>query len=93
MTVDRQHHPGALTGGCSFTAPAYGGANFVDAVLKVVVVNARGSVISFIPAHLHGTTVTCGTFNDGFTFAFSKKLGDSLAELDADGRATFGESH
>lgn len=65
----------------------------MDIALKVVVVNAWATVMSFLPTHLHGTTVTCGAINDGYTFAFSKKIADSLAELDKDGRACFGESY
>lgn len=92
LTVNRQQGD-TPTGISSFKVPAYGGGNFVDAVLKFVVVNAQASVMSFDPTHLHGTTVTCGTINDGYTFAFSKKIADSLAELDKEGRAHFGESH
>lgn len=73
--------------------PAYGGANFVDANLLVVVIGAVGTIFAFDPSHVHGTTVTGGTQNLNLTFGFSKKVGDSFAELDAQDRLAFGESN
>ncbi|KAJ3897757.1 hypothetical protein F5879DRAFT_708151 [Lentinula edodes] len=70
------------------TPPEYGGANFVDITLRVVVVNAPGTLFSFQPQYPHGTTVTGGTTNFNIVFTFSRKIGEAVAELD--GREHFG---
>ncbi|KAJ3978905.1 hypothetical protein F5890DRAFT_1559490 [Lentinula detonsa] len=73
--------------------PSYGGANFVDANLRVVVAGAVGTMFAFDPTHVHGTTVTGGTQNLNLTFAFSKKIGEAFAKLDEQQKLAFGESN
>ena len=57
--------------------PEYGGANFVDADLKVKVVAAEATLIAHRPEHRHGTTTSCGWVNAGFSLAFSKHIFDA----------------
>lgn len=71
--------------------PKYGGANFVDVHLKVVIVNAAATMFAFQPEHEHGTTVTGGTTNRNYTFAFSRRIGEAFAELEKKKRDVFGD--
>jgi hypothetical protein len=63
------------------------GANFVDATLRVVVEQSAGTVISFQPAHLHGTSIGYGASNDIISINFSKRVGDAWAEARASGHS------
>ncbi|ESK87186.1 hypothetical protein Moror_5857 [Moniliophthora roreri MCA 2997] len=60
---------------------SYGGANFVDVNLHVVVVNEAATLFAFNPAHVHGTTVTGGTINYHLTYAFSLHIEEALKKL------------
>lgn len=72
--------------------PSYGGANFVDLNLRVVVVNAPATMFAFKPNHLHGTTVTGGTANCNLTFAFSRHIAEAFEDLEKEERDEFGAS-
>ena len=91
LAVAREYNSKATTAG-NVPTPSYGGANFVDVNLRVVVVNAPATLFAFKPTHVHGTTVSGGTTNYELTFAFSQRIADALAELE-DQKANFGESN
>ncbi|KAE9385511.1 hypothetical protein BT96DRAFT_928761 [Gymnopus androsaceus JB14] len=74
----------------NFPIPPYGGANFVNVNLCIVVVNAPGTLFAFKPDHVHGTTISGGTTYHELTFTFLKRISDALAELGD--RTIFGES-
>ncbi|KAK7049483.1 hypothetical protein VNI00_005514 [Paramarasmius palmivorus] len=76
LNVGREQYETATSD--SIDVPAYGGANFVDVSLQVVVVNSAGTLMAFKPSHHHGTTVSGGTTNYYITFAFSKDISDAL---------------
>ncbi|KAF8200098.1 hypothetical protein BJ912DRAFT_621791 [Pholiota molesta] len=59
------------------------GANFVDATLRVVVEQASGTIISFQPDHLHGTSRGYGASNAIISINFSKRVGDAWADAQA----------
>lgn len=61
----------------SHDAPVGGGANFVDVDLRVVVKQARGTLMIFKPDHRHGTTIPCGAVNHAVTAAFSQRVVDA----------------
>ncbi|KAL0060974.1 hypothetical protein AAF712_012205 [Marasmius tenuissimus] len=65
--------------------PPYGGANFVDVNLRVVVINAPATMFAFDPEHVHGTTVTGGTVNYNITITFSSRIGESIQKLAGQG--------
>lgn len=56
---------------------AGGGANFVDAGLKVVVKQAAGTLMVFRPAHPHGTTAAEGMSNRAISITFSQRILDA----------------
>lgn len=64
-----------------------GGENFVDASLRVVVHQAARTLIAFRPAHLHGTTRTCGATNTMISISFSKRVADAWAKASSLERA------
>lgn len=90
LAVAREHNEAAATAG-NVPIPSYGGANFVDVNLQVVVVNALATLFAFKPTHVHGTTVSGGTTNFELTFAFSQRIADAFAQLKD--RTAFGESN
>ncbi|KAL0057975.1 hypothetical protein AAF712_015369 [Marasmius tenuissimus] len=73
-----------LTSG-NIEIPSYGGANFVDVNLRVVVINAPATMFAFDPEHVHGTTVTGGTINYNITITFSSRIGESIQKLAGQG--------
>ena len=58
-----------------------GGANFVDASLKVVVKQAAGTLMVFKPNYYHGTTLPVGALNHAITYAFSKRVADASRKM------------
>ena len=58
-----------------------GGANFVDASLRVVVKQAKGTLMVFRPEFYHGTTLAAGAINCAVTYAFSKRVVDAWREM------------
>ena len=57
--------------------PIGGGGNFVDATLRVVVKQAVGTMMAFMPQYMHGTTRLCGAHNWGCAITFSKHIKDA----------------
>lgn len=63
------------------------GANFVDAGLHVVVEQSIGTVVSFQPAHLHGTSIGYGASNAIISINFSQRIKDAWDEAQANGHS------
>lgn len=57
--------------------PATPGGSFVDVGLRVVVRQARGTLIAFQPEHQHGTTRLFGAHNYLCSINFSTKVLDA----------------
>ena len=64
-----------------------GGANFVDATLKVVVKAAVGTLFIFQPDQLHGTTLAYGAVNHNIAITFSQRVADEYREVLAKGQS------
>jgi hypothetical protein len=54
--------------------PAGGGGNFVDITLRVVVRQAKATLMLFKPEYAHGTTRLCGAHNRLCTITFSTHI-------------------
>ena len=69
----------------SQAGPPGGGSSFVDVSLRVVVRQARGTMMAIKPEYLHGTTKGYGAVNSGVTIAFSERVGKAW-QLAMDGK-------
>lgn len=58
--------------------PKRGGGNFVDITLRVVVKQAKGTLMAFQPEYAHGTTRLCGAHNRMCTITFSSHILDAF---------------
>ncbi|KAK7015973.1 hypothetical protein R3P38DRAFT_2615944 [Favolaschia claudopus] len=58
--------------------PVEGGGNFVDMSLRVVVVQATGTLFVFDPSQRHGTTRLCGAHNYIAAFTFSSRIKEAF---------------
>jgi len=58
------------------------GSSFVDIGLKVVVHQARGTVMAFQPEHLHGTTIAHGAINTGMSISFSRCVSEAWKDAE-----------
>lgn len=58
------------------------GSSFVDIGLKVVVHQARGTVMAFQPEHLHGTTIAHGAINTGMSISFSRRVSEAWKDAE-----------
>lgn len=68
-----------------------GGANFVDAGLKVVVKQAAGTLMIFRPEHHHGTTAAEGMSNRAVSITFSQRILDAFEKAMAGLKISPGE--
>ena len=66
-----------------------GGANFIDATLKVVVKAAPGTLFVFKPEQLHGTTLSHGAVNHNIAITFSQRVADGYREVHQKGQAVY----
>lgn len=57
--------------------PVGGGGNFVDTTLRVVVKQAKATLMLFKPEFTHGTTRLCGAHNHLCTVTFSRHIWDA----------------
>ena len=64
-----------------------GGSSFIDISLKVAVQQDAGTVLTFKPDHLHGTSLSHGASNAIIVITFSRRVSDGWAEaLERQGR-------
>jgi hypothetical protein len=63
------------------------GAAFVNADLRVAVLQSQGTAIGFEPARLHGTTVGHGAKNNNITISFSQWIADAWNEATTSNKA------
>jgi hypothetical protein len=57
---------------------AGGGGNFINVSLKVIIKGAKGTMVGFLPEHIHSTTRLCGMHKHGMTLAFSSQLTEAF---------------
>lgn len=71
-SIKKQQPPAAQA-----DAPLQGGGSFVDASLKVVVRQERGTMIAFRPDHMHGTSIMNGAVNAIISINFSSRVAEA----------------
>jgi hypothetical protein len=60
----------------------------VDASLKVVVRQARGTIAAFQPVYMHGTSIVNGARNSIISINFSSRLAEAWEKVGELGRAS-----